>query len=57
MPAHGSGRAVVEGAEHMLQVVETWEALPQAIMNRKYQLFHEKLQRVILCAGNNNFNG
>ncbi|RPB06027.1 hypothetical protein L873DRAFT_1796942 [Choiromyces venosus 120613-1] len=41
----GGGRAAVEGAKHVL--VETWEALPRVV----------KPQRVILCAGNNNFNG
>ncbi|RPA96392.1 hypothetical protein L873DRAFT_1811581 [Choiromyces venosus 120613-1] len=51
----GGGRAAVEGARHVL--VETWEALPQAVIYRECQSFHEKLQRVILCARNNNFNG
>ncbi|RPA92774.1 hypothetical protein L873DRAFT_1798392 [Choiromyces venosus 120613-1] len=51
----GSGRAAVEGAKHV--PVETWEALPQAVIDRECQSFHEKLQRVMLCAGNNNFNG
>ncbi|RPA92680.1 hypothetical protein L873DRAFT_1817341 [Choiromyces venosus 120613-1] len=51
----GRGRAVVEGDKHLL--VETWEALPQAVIDRECQSFHEKLQRAILGAGNNNFNG
>ncbi|RPA90618.1 hypothetical protein L873DRAFT_1820849 [Choiromyces venosus 120613-1] len=51
----GDGRAVAEGAKHGL--VETWEALPQPVIDRECQSFHEKLQRVILCTGNSNFNG
>jgi len=37
--------------------VETWEALPQAAINRECESFHERLQMVILYAANNNFNG
>ncbi|RPA98352.1 hypothetical protein L873DRAFT_1790343 [Choiromyces venosus 120613-1] len=51
----GSERAAIEGAKHVL--VETWAALPQAVINQECQSFHEKLQQLILCAGNNNFNG
>ncbi|RPA91318.1 hypothetical protein L873DRAFT_1819639, partial [Choiromyces venosus 120613-1] len=51
----GGGGAAVEGARHV--IVETWEALPQIVIDRECQSFHEKLQRVVLCAGNNNFNG
>jgi len=46
---------VVEGAKNTH--VETWEALPQAEISRECESFHEKLQRVILYAANNNFNG
>ncbi|RPB04651.1 hypothetical protein L873DRAFT_1799021 [Choiromyces venosus 120613-1] len=51
----GASKAVVDGAKAVL--VQTWEDLPQAVIDNKCQSFHEKLQRVIIHGGNNNFNG
>ncbi|RPA96662.1 hypothetical protein L873DRAFT_1811013 [Choiromyces venosus 120613-1] len=51
----GAGKAVVDGAKAVL--VQTWEDLPQAVIDNKCQSFHEKLQRIIIHGGNNNFNG
>jgi len=43
-----------EGAKHAF--METWEVLPQAVIDPECESFHKKLRKVILCGRNNNFN-
>ncbi|RPA90330.1 hypothetical protein L873DRAFT_1879320 [Choiromyces venosus 120613-1] len=49
-----ASRQVLDAAKEIL--VRTGEELPQEVIDNKCQAFHEKLQRVILHDGNNNFN-
>jgi hypothetical protein len=51
----GASRQAVNGAKEIL--AQTWEELPQVVIDNKCQAFHEKLRRVILHNGNNNFHG
>ncbi|RPA93880.1 hypothetical protein L873DRAFT_1815192 [Choiromyces venosus 120613-1] len=51
----GANRTIIDGAK--VTLLMTWEDLPQVVIDNKCQAFHEKLQRVIIHSGNNNFNG
>ena len=55
--ANMSYREIAEKLKLKKSTVEDIVWKVKAVIDNKYQAFHDKLQRVILHGGNNNFNG